>query len=232
MTRDDDTPTPIPAPDAVADGAEKARARAFGDLIDKVIAGKSPAAVPADERALLEVATVIRAATRPVDLGAGRTRSIVESALATAIERKGGGSSRLTDPSLPVPGVVPIARARARKLAPWIVAGVTSVVAAAAIALLMMRPTASRDDGKDAPVASAPLAPHLRSRPADALIGVIARAPSLDDAGGATVQRIDTIYSDRLAGYRERRLSGMPAGATRRGVIPERARPRLQGGAP
>lgn len=214
MTRDDDTPSPIPAPDATADGAEKARARAFGDLVDKVLAGKAPAAVPAEERALLEVATVIRAATRPVDLGAAKTRSIVESALATAIERKGGGGgSRLTDPSLPVPGVVPIGRARARKLAPWIVAGVTSVVAAAALALLLVRPdTADRGARGVAPVASAPLAPHLRSRPADPLIGVIAQTPSLDDAGAATVQRIDTIYADRLAGYRERTLTG----ATRR----------------
>jgi hypothetical protein len=137
MTRDDDTPSPIPAPDAAADGAEKARARAFSDLIDKVIAGKPPAAVPADERALLEVATVIRAATRPVELGGARTRSVVESALAMAIERKGGGASRLSDPSLPVAGVVPIGHARARRLTPWIVAGVTSAVAAAAILLLV-----------------------------------------------------------------------------------------------
>src|SRR5205085_1655694 len=151
-----------PAPGDVADGAEKARARAFGDLIDKVIAGKAPAAVPADERALLEVATVIRAATRPVDLGASRTRSIVESALATAIERKGGGGpTRLTDPSVPVAGVVPIRQARAKRLAPWIVAGVTSVVAAAAIALLLVRPAAPAQPSAPATAQRAPLDPHL-----------------------------------------------------------------------
>lgn len=208
MTRDDETPAPVPAPDAVADGAEKARARAFGDLIDKVIAGKAPAAVPADDRALLEVATVIRAATRPVDLGAAKTRSIVESALATAIERKGGGGTRLTDPSVPVPGVVPIGRARtAKRLAPWILAGVTSAVAVAAVALLLLRPAQKSMDASSTPVAAAPLPEHLRSRPADPLIGIIASAPSLDDAGAATVQRIDTIYADRLAGYRERTFS-------------------------
>lgn len=217
MTRDDETPASVPAPDAAADGAEKARARAFGDLIDKVIAGKAPAAVPADERALLEVATVIRAATRPVDLGAAKTRSVVESALAMAIERKSGGGTRLTDPSVPVPGVVPIGRARAKKLAPWILAGVTSAVAVAAIALLLLRPAQKAVDAPNAPVAAAPLPEHQRSRPADPLIGIIASAPSLDDAGAATVQRIDTIYADRLAGYRERRLSGKSAGATRRG---------------
>ncbi len=218
MTRDDDTPSPMPAPDDVADAAEKARARAFGDLIDKVVAGRPPAAVPADERALLEVATVIRAATRPVELGAARTRSVVEAALATAIERKGGGS-RLTDPSLPVAGVVPLARVRARRLAPWFIAGVTSAVAAAAVLVLVLRPAPSRD----VEAAPPPVATHLRSRPADALIGVIARAPSLDVAGGATVSRIDTIYADRLAGFRERTLSG----ATRR-----RGSPGTKGGGP
>ncbi|MBZ0230808.1 MAG: hypothetical protein K8M05_00530, partial [Deltaproteobacteria bacterium] len=151
MTRDDDTPSPIPAPDAAADGAEKARARAFGDLVDKVMAGKAPAAVPAEERALLEVASVIRAATRPVDLGAARTRSIVEAALATAIERKGGALGAGTDPSVPrfgPGGVVPFTRSRARRLAPWIVAGVTSVVAAAAIALLLVQPETGAATGR------------------------------------------------------------------------------------
>lgn len=211
MTRDDDTPSPIPAPDLAADGAEKARARAFGDLVDRVLAGKAPAAVPAEERALLEVATVIRAATRPVELGAARTRSVVESALAAAIERKGGGASRLTDPAMPIAGpggVTPIGRARARRMAPWIIAGVSSVVAAAAVIMLLARPATRRTDGGVAPVAAAPLAEHLRSRPTDPLIGVITAAPTLEDAGAATVQRIDTIYADRLAGYRERTLAG------------------------
>lgn len=208
-TRDDDTPTSPPAPDDVADAAEKAHARAFGDLIDKVIAGRSPAAVPADDRALLEVATVIRAAARPPELGAARTRSIVEAALATAIERRGGG--RMSDPSLSVPDVVPIGRARARRAAPWIIAGVSSAIAAAAVVMLLLRPAGVpvRDDGARAAAVPA----HLRSRPADPLIGVIPAAPSLDAAQRAAVTRIDTIYADRLAGFRERTLDG----ATRRG---------------
>lgn len=203
MTNRDDTPTPPLAPDDVADAAEKARARAFGDLIDKVMAGRSPAAVPADDRALLEVATVIRASQRPVELGAAKTRSIVESALATAIERRGGG--RLSDPSISVPGVVPIARAKARR-APWVIAGVTSLVAAAAVALLLARPAPRVAPPDTATAAAVPV--HHRSRPADALIGVIAPAPSLEQASGATVSRIDTIYADRLAGFRERTLDG------------------------
>ncbi len=206
MTRDDDTPTPVPGPDDLAGAAEKARARAFGDLIDKVLAGRAPAAVPAEERALLEVATVIRAAARPVELGAARTRSVVEAALATAIERKGGGPT-LSDPAMTVPGVVPLDRARrARGLVPWITAGVATAVAAAAVALLLARPASP--PAPAAPVATAPVAEHLRSRPADPLIGVIAPAPSLEAAAGATVVRIDTIYADRLAGFRERTLAG------------------------
>jgi hypothetical protein len=208
MSRDDDTPTHLPAPDDVAEGAEKARARAFGDLVDKVMAGRPPAAVPAEERALLEVATVIRAATRPVELGTARAASLVEAALATAIERKGGGrAGGLSDPSLSVPGVVPIGRSRARRAAPWILAGVTSVVAAAAVVALLVRP-APRGEAGGAVATTTPPAAHLRSRPADPLIGVIARAPGLDDASGATVLRIDTIYADRLSGFRERTLSG------------------------
>ncbi|HVV85018.1 MAG TPA: hypothetical protein VHE35_18265, partial [Kofleriaceae bacterium] len=59
---------PVPAPDAPPEPAERARARGFGDLVDKVLAGRAPAAVPAEDRALLEVATAIRAATHPVEL--------------------------------------------------------------------------------------------------------------------------------------------------------------------
>ncbi len=42
-----------------------------------------------------------------------------------------------------------------------------------------------------------------KSRPADALIGAIAR-----ERAGDAATRIDTIFADRLDGYRERRLRG------------------------
>ncbi|HVK76203.1 MAG TPA: hypothetical protein VM734_22910 [Kofleriaceae bacterium] len=219
MTRDDhDDPDlrddddlrlgPIPGPDAPADAGEKTRARAFGDLVDKVLAGRTPAAVPAEDRALLEVATALRAAVRPVELPAARQRAVVEAALATAIERRGGGGGgpRLTDPSIAVAGdVVPLRRARARRLAPWIVAGVSSAVAAAAIALLVLGRAPQAPAAPQAAQA-APLPAHLRSRPADALIGAIP-----GEASGDALGRIDTIYSDRLAGYRERTLGRAPA---------------------
>jgi hypothetical protein len=47
-----------------------------------------------------------------------------------------------------------------------------------------------------------PVAEHLTSRPADPLIGPISR----EHAGDAST-RIDTIYADRLDGYRERKLA-------------------------
>jgi hypothetical protein len=66
---DDDDDLTVPAPDAPDAPGERARAKGFAELIDKVVAGRTPAAVPAEEQALLEVATALRAAMRPVELG-------------------------------------------------------------------------------------------------------------------------------------------------------------------
>jgi hypothetical protein len=187
---------PVPAPDAPPDAVERARARGFGDLVDKVLAGRAPAAVPAEERALLEVATAIRAASRPVELPRARAAALVESALATAIDRKAGAAGGAPARS-PVP-IVPL-RPRARVL-PWAVAGAASLVAAAALALLFLR-QAPRG-AAPAPAATASLPAHQRSRPADPLIGVIGR-----DRAGDAAARLDVIYADRLDGFRERTLT-------------------------
>jgi hypothetical protein len=59
------------------------------------------------------------------------------------------------------------------------------VIAAAALLLVLLRP--------------APELPHAqRSRPADALVGPIAR-----EASGDARARADLLYADRLAGYRQ-----------------------------
>ncbi len=204
---DDDVLGPeavIPGEDAVPDAAERARARVFAELIDKMMTGRTPAAVPSEEQPLLEVATAIRATVRPMELASGRQRSIIESALATAIDRRGGGAAPSV-PSMPVvtaPAVVPIDRAaaRRRRAVPWIVAAATSAVAAAAVVMLML-------DRAPTPTPPAPVATELpfdqRSRPADALVGAIARDRA-DDA----VTRIDAIYADRLGGFRDRSLYG------------------------
>ena len=189
---DDDYLTdPVPLPDAEAGAAERAHAKTFGELVDKTLAGRTPPAMSADDRALLEVATVIRAASGDVELPAATRRSLVEDALRQAIGGAGGSSA-----------VVPIARGRLPRWAPWAFAGTSALVAAAALALLWLRPP--RTIERVAPPAAAQELPRSeRMRPTDPLVGHITREHAADASA-----RIDTIFADRLDGYRERRLAG------------------------
>lgn len=189
-TDDDDILTgPVPAPDADATPAERVHAKTFADLVDKTLAGRMPPAMSADDRALLEVATVIRAASGNAELSATKRRSVVEDALRQAVGGTGAAMSG---------SVVPIERAR-RRWVPWAIATTSTLVAAAAILLLWFR---SADKLPAQPEVAQPAPLHQRSRPADALIGPISR-----DRVGDAAARIDTIYADRLDGYRERRLA-------------------------
>ncbi len=184
---------PVPEPEAEATASERAHAKTFGELVDKTLAGRTPPAMGADERALIEAATVIRAASGNVELPAARVRSAIEDALHAAI---GGKAAVAASTS----GVMPIERARARRWAPWAIAATTTLVAAAALLLWLRTPTKI----VTVPAAAAAEVPaNWRSRPADPLIGVI---PRDHDADAST--RIDTIFADRLDGYRERRLRG------------------------
>jgi len=190
-TDDDDILTgPVPAPDAEATGSERAHAKTFADLVDKTLTGRTPPAMSADDRALLEVATVIRATAGTLELSASKRRSIVEDALRQAV----GGTTSSTSGA-----VVPIARARSRRWAPWAIAGGSMLVAAAAVLLFWLR-TPERVAPESAEAAHIPTA--WTSRPADPLIGPIAR----EHVGDAST-RIDTIFADRLDGYRERTLA-------------------------
>jgi hypothetical protein len=189
--QDDDDAARIPDPETEPTPAERAHARRFAELVDKTLSGRAPPAMSADDRTLLEVATVIRATHGSLELAPSRRRSVVEDALRQAI---GSFSSSATSGS-----VTPIARARARRWAPWIVAGTTTLVAAAAIAMLWLRVPA----GGELPSARRAAVPkEWRSRPADALVGPIAR-----DHAGDAISRIDTIFADRLDGFRSRRLA-------------------------
>jgi len=188
-TQDDDTLTgSVPDPEAEPTPAELAHARRFAELVDKTLAGRTPPAMSADDRALLEVATVIRAARGQLELAPARQRAVVEDALRQAIgaEPSPGGS------------VTPIARAPARRWAPWVVAGASTLVAAAALLVLWLRPA----EPPGAPIGRATVPAEWTSRSADALIGPIAR----DRAGDASA-RIDAIFADRLDGFRARRLA-------------------------
>lgn len=180
----------VPDPRAEATPAERTHAKAFADLIDKAVAGRTPpAAMSADDRALLEVATVIRAASGNAELASAKRSALVEGALRQAISGKAAVSK-----------VTPISRGRAKRFAPWIVAGTSMAVAAAAIVLWLGAP---RHVIERAPSAMHTVPENWKSRPTDSLIGPIERV----HAGDASA-RIDTIFADRLDGYREIRLRG------------------------
>ncbi|MBL9014842.1 MAG: hypothetical protein JNL83_11735 [Myxococcales bacterium] len=196
-TEDDILDSPVPAPDAEATPSERAHAKTFADIIDKTIAGKTPPAMSADDRALVEVATVIRAANGQMELAAGKQRSIVEDALRQAI---GGAAATST-----LGGPTPIGKARAKRWVPWAISAVSTMVAAAAVLVLWLRAPKHETVTVDRPVAQMPAS--WTSRPADPLIGPIAR-----EQAGAASSRIDYIFADRLDGFRERRLS--PRGGT------------------
>jgi hypothetical protein len=195
-TDDDDILTgPVPDPDAEPTAAERAHAKTFAELVDKTLSGRTPPAMSADDRALLEVATVIRATSGGLPLLPGKQRDLIEDVLRQAVGVGGGaGASGSTMPS----AVTPIGRARARRWAPWIVAGASTLVAAAAVVTLWLR-TPPRSAAP--PVAEAVPA-SWKSRPTDPLIGPIPRERA-GDAGA----RIDYIFADRLDGFRERRWS-------------------------
>jgi hypothetical protein len=190
-TQDEDALTSaVPAPSAPPAPGELAHARRFADLVDKTLAGRTPPAMSADDRALLEVATVIRATRGHVELDADRQRAVVEDALRLAI-----GASRAAQARLPVPSA---ARTGRRRLSPWLVSGASALVAAAAIATLWLRSPGPMARGSARPA----LPVEWTSRSADALVGPIAR----DRSGDAAV-RIDEIFADRLDGFRARRLT-------------------------
>jgi hypothetical protein len=188
---DDDFLTdPVPEPDAEATPSERAHAKTFADIVDKSLVGRTPVAMSADDRALLEVATVISSANGGMALSATKQRSIVEDALRQAVGGVGAGASG---------SVTPIARGRAKRWVPWAVAAASTLVAAAAVLLLWLRAPQQTTVVHE----TAQVPASWTSRPADPLVGPIAR----EHAGDASA-RIDYLFADRLDGYRERRLSG------------------------
>jgi hypothetical protein len=191
---DDDILTgAVPEPDAEMTPSERIRAKSFAELVDKAFVGRAPAAMSTDDRALLEVATVIRAAHGGLELTAAKKRTLVEDALRQAV----GGVAAATSGE-----VTPIGRAsRAKKWAPWIVATATSIAAAAAILLWLRAPSHVEQT-------AAQVQPF--SHDDDALIGPIAREHSGDASA-----RIDAIFADRLDGFRDRRMSVRTRGGKR-----------------
>lgn len=181
----------IPEPDAEPSPGELAHARRFAELVDKALAGRTPPAMSADDRALLEVATVIRATRGNAELAADRQAAVVEDALRLAIGAPAGGAT-------PLPLALPLRTGSSapvrRPRWPWVVTGASTLVAAAAIAVLWLRPPR--------PVARVALPVEWTSRSADALVGPITREHA-GDAGA----RIDEIFADRLDGFRAHKLA-------------------------
>jgi hypothetical protein len=200
---------------------EQARAEAFGRLVDGLIAGDAlPPAMDSDDRALVEAATVVMASSRAIEPAPERTRRLVDQALEAAILRRSGGAPEADDsgehradsPAGPVPledpnerSVTDVTTRRRRRsdqvarVLPWAVA---SLAAAAAIVLIIVRPPdrgrTSDQTAEVVPVVEVPLDVTNTSRPADPLVGRIGKA----DRGKAS-ERIDLLYADRMAGYRD-----------------------------
>src|SRR5262245_17120550 len=79
-TDDDDILTgPVPAPDADATPSERARAKNFADLVDKTLAGRTPPAMSADDRALITVATSSNARSSALIAGGVRPASVLST---------------------------------------------------------------------------------------------------------------------------------------------------------
>jgi len=187
VMQDDDTLTGgVPEPDAEPTPGELAHARRFAALVDKTLSGRTPPAIAAGDRALLEVATVIRATHGCIELAPGQDRAVVDQALRQAIGAAAAAGGPVALPGAPGP----------RAWTPWLVSGASTLVAAAAIALLWLRaPRAPAPPAADVPA-------EWTSRSADALVGPIAR----DHAGDAST-RLDAIFADRLDGLRARQLA-------------------------
>jgi len=191
MSHDDDfLDASVPEPLDEASPSERTHARTFADLVDKSLVGRAPAAMSAEDRALLEVATVIRATRGKAELAPARARSIVEDVLRGAVGAAAAAPAQVRS----------IATARSRRVAPWAVAGASTLVAAAAVLALWLRGPSTVEVVEVEAEADIPTS--WTSRPADPLIGPIARA----QAGDASA-RIDYMFADRLDGYRERRLT-------------------------
>jgi hypothetical protein len=205
-TNDDDfLNAAVPDPDVEPTAAERAHAKAFAELVDKtLVSGRMPPAMSADDRALLEVATVIRAASGGLELAASKQRTLIEDALRQAV---GGNASTSLPSGAPV---IPLKR----RWVPWAIAGTSSLVAAAAIVLLVIR---KPPPSPTMPTAAVQIPTEWKSRPADPLIGrithecgAVVSGAAVECAREATVKtssRIDTIFTDRLNGYRDRRFA-------------------------
>lgn len=181
----------VPEADAPPSAAELARAAGFAALLEKAERQSLPPALDTDERALLETATVLRAAGGEVGLDERARQALVASVLeATAEARRaahGAGVRRVSTPMRAHPA--PPGKSWRWRAMPWALAAASMAAAASALWLRVPREVVVHR--------AAPVPATFTSRPADAVVGEISR-----NASGEAARRIDSIYSDRLDGYR------------------------------
>ncbi len=176
MTRDRDDQRLTESDGGEPTAEERVQARSLARLVDDLVAGAAPPpALPAEDRALLETATMIRAALTEQRLDPAR-----RDELFARLERRPPATT---------------GRGAWRRRAPWIVAA----VAAAAAVILAIRPP------PPAPLPSAAQAEvpiTQQSRPADPLIGEIPRAASGDARARMDVIYADRLAGYRSVLFR------------------------------
>ena len=233
MSTDDTRPDPDetdPHSDPDEKTVDPHRAASFARLVDGLLDGAAiPPALDASDRALLETATLIQSLGQDALLEPERSKWIVDRALEEALlgtsdahssklatldlgtlEGAEAGGSNEAVPEEIEPERTDVIRLSTRRAdrvlrtIPWVVA---SVAVAAAILLFVTRPSADEQAKQATETAGAQRIasanevqrhPHHFSRPTDRLVGEI----SADAAGNASA-RLDAIYSNRLASFRE-----------------------------
>ncbi len=201
-----------PGGEAPAEHAEQVRADRFGELVDTLVAGdRLPPAMTSEDRELIGVATMLRVTTGGMSLSSSRASTLVGQAFEAATMAREQGEN----PHLPT--IAPAERSKGDDLAtrrrrglkpalPWLL---TVTASAAALMLWYAQPNTSTVAETSPPPATLKI--NQQSRPADRIVGMIAR----NDAHLAS-SRLDVIYADRLEGYRSLRLSvGVGRGGTR-----------------
>ena len=163
---------------------ELAAATALANQVDSLMQGAAlPPVLDAEARELAELSGMIHAAHTPVKLDAKRQASIIESALA-----RGAGIDYADND---------LSRARAKRAVRWPYA-LGTIIAAAAIAVLVWRPAPKLAPHTNTPVALVREIPaSQQSRPGDALVGEIT-----SEASAQAGTRLDKLYGDRMTGYR------------------------------
>lgn len=190
MTRDDDKN---------ASRRERARAEAFSELVAKVVDGAgSPPALGADDRALAETMVAVRAVMGEPSLSPARTQAIIDDAFAEVRQPRQDPNGIRTRGAENPASDLEAARDRRKRRLVGAAGFVMATCAAAAIVLVFV---SRADRVEPAPLVERPIA--QTSRRADVLFGEI---PS--DRAGLASQRMDTIYADRLTGYRALALGG------------------------